>query len=105
MYVWDDTTAGNGSFDERVQLFVTADGQLKMSWGDALDFEILTGVTSQLKHLGGEVLEDGGRVDGCGGSDASVRGCPRLEVTVDTTHWELESSLCGSRHGLRLGLS
>jgi len=39
--VGDDTTASNGSLDQGVQLLVSSDGQLQMSGGDPLDFEIL----------------------------------------------------------------
>jgi hypothetical protein len=39
--------------------------------GDTLHLEVLAGVAGQLKDLGGEVLKDGGRVDGSSGADAS----------------------------------
>jgi len=54
--VGDDTTARDGGLDQRVQLLVTADGQLKMSGGDPLDLEILGSVAGQLQHLGSQVL-------------------------------------------------
>ena len=56
-------------------------------------------------NLGGEVLQDGGAVDGGGGADATVGGGSVLEVTVDTTHGELKAGPGGPRHGLGLGLS
>lgn len=40
-------------------------------------------------YLGGEVLEDGGRVDGGGGTHAAVGRGALLEVTVKTTDGEL----------------
>ena len=54
--VRDDTTAGDSGFNKRVELFVTADGQLQVAWGDALDLEVLGGVAGELEDLGGEVL-------------------------------------------------
>ena len=42
--------------------------------------------------LSGEVLQDGGRVDGGSGADAAVRRGPALQVTVDTADGELESN-------------
>ena len=42
--------------------------------------------------LSGEVLQDGGRVDGGSGADATVRRGPALQVTVDTADGELESN-------------
>lgn len=43
--VGQDTTTGNGSSDQLVQLFVTSDCQLQMSRSDTLDTEIFCGVT------------------------------------------------------------
>ena len=44
-----------------------------MARGDALQIEVLCSIASHLEDLGGEILEDGGRVDGSGGADAAVR--------------------------------
>ena len=52
----DDTTASDGGFDEGVELLIATDGQLKMARGDALHFQVLRCVTSELKHFGGEVF-------------------------------------------------
>ena len=93
MNVWDDTTTSNGRLDESVQLFVSSDSELKMSWRDSLDLQILGGVSGQLEDLGGQVLKDGGRVDGGGSSDTSALDAPSLEVSVDTSNWELKSCL------------
>ena len=41
-------------------------------------------------YLSSEVLQDGGRVDGSGGTDTAVRGGSALQVTVDTSDGELE---------------
>ena len=45
MDVRDDTSTGNSSLDEHVELFVTSDGQLQVSGSDSPDFEVLWGVT------------------------------------------------------------
>lgn len=42
--MWKDTAEGDGRTDEGVELLVTTDGELEVTWGDALDFEILGGV-------------------------------------------------------------
>lgn len=87
--MWDDTTTGDGSLDEGVQLLVTADGQLQMAGGHTLHLQILGGVASQLKHLSGQVLQDRGGVDSGGGTNALVRRHTGLQETMDTTNWEL----------------
>jgi len=87
--VGDDTSSGDGGLDQGVELLVTADGELKVARGDTLDLEVLGGVSGELQHLSGEVLEDGGAVDGSGGTNtASVEG-PLLEDTVHTANGEL----------------
>jgi hypothetical protein len=46
--VREDTTKGNRGADERVEFFVSADSQLQVAGGNALDFEILGGVLRKL---------------------------------------------------------
>ena len=98
--VWNDTTSSDGGLDEGVELLVSSDGELEMPWGDSLHLKILGRVSGQLENLGGEVLEDCGRVDGGGASDAATLGGPALQVTVDTTDRELKSGLGGTADGL-----
>ena len=43
-------------------------------------------------YLSGQVLEDGRAVDGGSCSDTAVAGGPGLEMPVDTTHGELQTS-------------
>ncbi len=43
-----DTTVGNRGADQGVELFVTTNGELKMSGRDALDLEVLGGVLQQV---------------------------------------------------------
>lgn len=59
MDVWDDSSSGDGGLDESVELFVSSDSKMKMSWGDTLHLKILGGVTGQLEDFGGEIFEDG----------------------------------------------
>ena len=55
-----------------------------MAGGDPLHLQILGGVTGQLKHLGGEILQDGGAVHGGGGANTTSGEAPALEVTMDS---------------------
>jgi len=89
--VRDDTTTRNSGLDQGVQLLVSTDGQLEMPGSDPLHFQILGGIAGQLEHLSGEVLQDGGAVDGGGGADPAVAGGPALEVPVDPTNRELKA--------------
>lgn len=91
--VRDDTSAGDGGLDEGVQLFVTADGELQVARRDTLHLEVLARVSGQLQHLGRQVLEDRGRVDGRCGTHALVGVHPRLEESVDTSDGELKTGL------------
>ncbi len=101
----DDAAARDRRLDERVQLLVAADGKLEMARRDTLHLQVLGRVAGQLEHLGREVFQDGGRVDGGGGAHAAVRRRAVLEVTVDTTDGELKAGPGRPRDGLRLGLS
>ena len=87
--VGDDTTTGDGGLDKGVELLVTTDGELEMAGSDTLDLEVLAGVTGELEDLGGQILKDGGSVDGGGGTDTLGLLDGGLEETVDTTDGEL----------------
>ena len=87
--VGDDTTTGDGGLDKGVELLVTTDGELEMAGRDTLDLEVLAGVAGELEDLGGQVLKDGGSVDGGGGTDTLGLLDGGLEETVDTTDGEL----------------
>ena len=93
--VGDDSSSGDGGLDEGVELLVSADGELQVTGRDTLDLKILARVSGELEDLGGEVLEDGGGVDGGGGSDALASLDGSLQETVDTTDGELKSGLGG----------
>lgn len=94
-------------------LFVVTDGKLQMTRHDTLFLVITGGVASQLEDLSGKIFEHGGKVN-CILRVSIVLGeesCPHtrrtgtnalsvvtlLQKTVDTTNWELEASLCGTR--------
>jgi len=70
--VRDDTTASNSGFNKSVELFVTADSQLQVAWGDALDLEVFASVTGQFENLSREVFENGSGVDCCSSADAGA---------------------------------
>merc|ERR1711915_262794 len=88
--VGNDTSSSNGCFDEGIQLLVSSNGQLQMAWSNTLHFKILGCVSCQFQHLGGQVLENSRAVHGCSGSHSAVAGGPGLQMSVDTTHWELQ---------------
>lgn len=50
--------------EELVQLLIVADGELQMTRDDTGLLVVTSGVTSQLKDLSSEVLQDGSEVDG-----------------------------------------
>ena len=60
-----------------------------MAGCDPLHLEVLGGVAGQLEDLGGEVLQDGGAVDGGGGSDTTCGETATLQVTVDPRQYNL----------------
>ena len=89
--VGEYTTLGNGDTGEEfVQLFVIADGELKMTGDDSGLLVVTSGVACQLENLSSQVLEDSCQVDG--GTGANTLGVVALpQETVDTSHWELKS--------------
>jgi hypothetical protein len=44
MYMWEDTSEGYSCFNKGIGFFVSADGELEVARGNALDFEILGSV-------------------------------------------------------------
>lgn len=89
--VWQDTTTCDGGTDQTVQLLVSSDRKLQVSWRDALHTKVLGCVARQFEHLGGEVLQDRRCVDGRLGADSDVVLGAVLQMTVDTTDGELDS--------------
>jgi hypothetical protein len=49
--VGDDSSSGDGGLDERVQLFVSSDGELQVARGDSLHLQVLGRVAGQLEDL------------------------------------------------------
>lgn len=62
--MWQYTTEGDSGANQRVKFFVTSNGELQVTRGNALDFEIFGCVTCEFEDFGCEVFEDGGDVDG-----------------------------------------
>ena len=103
--VGQDTTLGNGHPGEQlVQLFVVSDGQLQVTGNDTRLLVVTGGVAGQLEHLSGQVLHDGGQVDGCAGTDA-LGVVALAQMAMDTTDGELKSGTARSGLGLSLGLA
>ena len=69
--VGKDATKCDGSSDQGVQLFITANCQLQMTRSDALDLEIFGGVAGKFEDFGREVFEDGSNIDGGYGEGVS----------------------------------
>ena len=64
--IWEDTALGDGDVTEQsVQLFVVADGQLKMTWDNTGLLVVTRGIASQFEDLSGQILKNGCEVDGC----------------------------------------
>ena len=70
--VGENTSLGDGGAVKKlVQLLVVADGQLNVAGDDAGLLVVASGVSGQLENLSGQVLDDGGEVDGGASSDAA----------------------------------
>ena len=83
--VGKDTALCDGDAgQEFVQLFVVADGQLQVTRFDASLIVVTSCVSGQLENSSGQVLHDGGQVDGRSSTDAlGVRSF--AQHTMDTT--------------------
>jgi len=103
--VREHTSLRDGDTGQKfVQLFVVADGQLKVTRDDPALLVVTSSVSSQLEDLSGQVLQDGRQVDGRSRANSfSVVSFP--QETVDTSNWELESSPERSCLGLCLCFS
>lgn len=93
MDVGDNTSTSNGGLDERVKFLVTADRQLQVAGGDALNLQVLACISSQLKHLSGEVLEDCCGVDRRSRADTAVGAHSALQESVNSSDRELNAKL------------
>ena len=90
--VGDHTTARNGGLDQGVKLLVAADRQLQVAGSDALDFQVLACVASELENLGREVLKDRGSVNCRSSADTAVRADSALQKSVDSSNRELKQN-------------
>lgn len=94
--VRQDTTLGDGDVtQELVQLLIVPDGELQVAGDDTGLLVVTGGVASQLENLSSEVLENGGQVDGCTGTD-TLSVVALAEKTVDTADGERQTSLGGT---------
>ena len=90
--VGDHTSSGNGGLDQGVKFFVSANGQLQVTWSDSLHLKVLGGVTCEFEHLGGEVLKDSCSVNGRRGTNTAVGAHSALQESVDSSNGELKRS-------------
>lgn len=93
MDVRNDTTTGNGGLDQGIELLVTSNGKLQMSWGNSLHLKILGSVTGKLENLSSEVLKNGSAVDSGSGTDSVVGADFTLQESMDSSDWELNSKI------------
>ena len=97
MDVGKNTSLGDGGAVKKlVQLLVVADGQLDVAGDDAGLLVVTSGVSGQLENLSGQVLDDGGEVDGGASSDAASIAS-LLQEAVDASDGELQTGLLGAR--------
>ena len=102
--VGENSALGDGDTAQKlVQLLVVADGQLDVAGHDSALLVVTSGIAGELKDLGSQVLEDGGKVHGGTSSDAGSEAAT-LEESADTADGELKSSLNTSANRL-LGVS
>ncbi|CAN0203266.1 unnamed protein product, partial [Hapterophycus canaliculatus] len=79
---------------ELVELLIIADGQLDVARDDAGLLVVTGSVASELKHLGGQVFEDGGQVHGSTSSHAA-RVLSLFEEAAHAADRKLQASLRG----------
>jgi len=101
--VWQDTALRDRHARQQlVELLVVADRQLEVTRDDARLLVVTSGIAGQLEHLGGEILHDGGEVDGCACTN-SLGVVALAQQTVDSANRELKSG--AARSALRLSLN
>ena len=93
MDVGEHSTLRDGdTAQELVEFLVVPDGELDVARDDAGALVVLGGVSGELEKFGGEVLEDGGEVDGRPCADAPGEASA-TKVPCHAPHGELESGL------------
>ena len=88
--VGDHTTTSNGSLDQSVKFFVSANGQLQVARSYSLHLQVLASVAGELEHLSGKVFKDSSSVDGRRGTDTAVRAHSALQESVNSSNGELK---------------
>lgn len=78
--------------EKLVQLLIVADGQLEMARNDTSLLVVTGGVAGQLENLSGEVLKNGGEIDGSASAD-TLGVVALTEQTVNTTDREGQACL------------
>jgi hypothetical protein len=97
MNVWKDSTSSDSdSTQQLVQFFIILDGQGNVAGNDAALLVITGSITSKLKNLSTQVLENSGKVHWCTRPHSSSVFAI-AQVASDTANRELETSLGGCR--------
>ena len=104
MDVWDDSSAGDGSLDECVELLVPPDSELEVPGRHRLLPQVVGRVPSELEDLGSQVLEDAGHVDRGIGVDFPVAAAVRLHLLEHADNVDLEAGAGRLGDELPLGL-
>ena len=95
MNVWENTAGSDGYvLHELGKLLVVSDGQLDVSWDNSRLLGVLSGISSELKDLSGEVLEDGSEVNWGTGAD-SLSVLSGFQESGASSDWELKSGSGG----------
>lgn len=89
MDVRDDTTASDGGLNESIELFITSDGELKVSRCDSFHLEVLASVSGELENLSGQVLKDSCGVHGRSSTYSAVSAHSALQESVNSSNGEL----------------
>ena len=93
MDVGDHTTSSNGSLDQSIEFFVTADSQLEVTGSYSLHLQVFASVAGKLEHLSSEVLKNSSSVDCRCGSNTAVRAHSTFQESVNSANWELKKKL------------
>jgi len=90
------------SREKFVQFLVIADSKLQMTGDDPALLVVTSSVSCQFQDLSSQIFHDCGKVDGSASTHTlGIVAFP--QVTVDTSHWELQTSAAAP--GLALSLS
>ncbi len=101
--VGQNTSLSDGDSREKlVQLLVIADSKLQVTGDDPALLVVTGSVSCQFQDLSSQIFHDCGKVHGSASTNTlGIIAFP--QVTVDTSHWELQTSAAAP--GLALSLS